>query len=131
MKKEVKLSKAEIKKAWLKIILGLLFFGTIIPYGIYGNKKQEQMFKERGVVSTMTIYRVSIGYLSYEYYVNGKIYFGADRYKANIEYNIGDKYKIVYDPLDPETHELIQDKEKEPIPSDGKEIYQKYTDFKQ
>ena len=74
MKKETNISKAEIKKAWLRVILGILFFGTIIPYGIYENKKQEQMFKERGVVTAATILRSGGKYVEFQYEVNGKIY---------------------------------------------------------
>ena len=129
MKKEKYFSKAEIKKLWLQFIFLATALSAFILYGFHAIHKQEQMFKERGMVTTMTIHRISIGYLEYEYNVNGKTYFHQTRYSANIEYNIGDKFKLVYDPKDPETHQLIRDKEKDPIPANGMENNEKYTDF--
>ncbi|WP_455496675.1 hypothetical protein, partial [Coprobacter sp.] len=95
MKKERYFSKAEIKRAWIEVIFGSLFFIIVIPYGFHAIHKQKQILKKRGVVTTMTIHRISIGYLEYEYNVNGKTYFHQTRYSANIEYNIGDKFKLV------------------------------------
>ena len=109
MKKETNISKAEIKKAWLRVILGLLFFGTIIPYGIYENKKQEQMFKERGVVTAATILRSGGKYVEFQYEVNGIVYTKTERKPYIYEFKIGGKYKLIYDPLDPEICDLCMD----------------------
>ncbi|WP_455499167.1 DUF3592 domain-containing protein [Coprobacter sp.] len=113
MKKETNISKAEIKKAWLRVILGILFFGTIIPYGIYENKKQEQMFRERGVVTAATILRSGGKYVEFQYEVNGQVYNKTKKKPYVYEFIPGKKYKLVYDPLDPETAKLCRDENKQ------------------
>ena len=113
MKKERYFSKAEIKKLWLQFIFLATALSAFILYGFHAIHKQEQMFKERGVVTAATILWSGGKYVEFQYEVNGKIYTKTKKKPYVYEFIPGKKYKLVYDPLDPETAKLCRDENKQ------------------
>ena len=109
MKKEKYFSKAEIKKLWLQFIFLATALSAFILYGFHAIHKQEQMFKERGVVTTATILSSGGKYAEFQYEVNGIVYTKTERKPYIYEFKIGGKYKLIYDPLDPEICDLCMD----------------------
>ncbi|WP_455497762.1 hypothetical protein, partial [Coprobacter sp.] len=86
---------------------------AFILYGFHAIHKQEQMFKERGVVTAATILWSGGKDVEYNYNVNGKTYNKVEKKPYIYEFIPGKKYKMVYDPKDPEICELCRDENKQ------------------
>jgi hypothetical protein len=97
-------------KKTITIILLIGFIGIII-WAFQREKRYDEKLQKDGLTTDAILtakkrtYRRKM-YIHYEYNVNNKIYKSSGNYyKLKVE--IGDTFKIIYDPQDPEIHRIL------------------------
>lgn len=102
-------SKTKIRYGWLKVIFVISCLGIVFLPDLYFKHKQEQMFEERGIITAATILFSGGRYVKYSYKVDEKSYIKSEEKPDIYKFETSKKYKLIYDPLDPETAELCMD----------------------
>ena len=102
----------------LSVTLFIFILATCHSY------RYHKALKERGVVTAATILQDGKEYVRLQYKANGKVYTKTQKKWYRYEFKIGGKYKLIYDPLDPEKYDLCSDENKHqyiPIEDSGKQ----------
>ena len=106
-------TKEDFKQLYIQLAICLPIGLFFLIGGIYEKYRVKKVFEERGKITTATIIQWDSRTVDFSYVVNGKTYFKTNGKAYMYEFKTGKKYKLIYDPLNPETAELCRDENKQ------------------
>ncbi|MTI41799.1 hypothetical protein [Fulvivirga lutimaris] len=93
-------------------LLILLIIAILLSWGFYDQKTHTLSLEGHSKYVIGTVigkqHRKSRGdWAKYQYLINGEKHTGSQKINVNVEIEIGDKFKVKYDSLDPDNSEMI------------------------
>ena len=106
-------TKEDFKQLYIQLAICLPIGLFFLIGGIYDSYRIRTVLEKRGKITAATILWSGGKDVEYNYNINGKIYNKIEKKPYVYEFIPGKKYKLVYDPLDPETAKLCRDENKQ------------------
>lgn len=125
-------AKERRKGEYIALIIGVVFFGVLIYWAETDRRSENSDLEERGVITTGVLTKAYYtvkgkSATEFDFNVNEIVYHGRDR-NSGMWKNalfVGNIYKIIYDPINPNNANLLLDDNGVPIGIDnnGNEIH--------